>query len=90
MDLLSAGAGTVSVWMELLSTETGMPGIPRTLLTKGRSWEKDRVEWSTEDPAAEAECALHSLEGGLQTCLAGRHSPLWVGRLSAAGKNILT
>ena len=53
MELLSTEIGT-ALWMELLSTEIGIVGIPRTQETKGRPWGQGRVEWSTEDPAAEA------------------------------------
>ena len=68
VDLLSAGAGTVPILMELLSTETGTPGSPRTLQTKGRMWGEGTVEWNT-DLAAEAEGALHSLEASFWPAL---------------------
>ena len=38
------------LWMELLSTEIGTVGIPRTQETKGQPWGQGRVEWNTEDP----------------------------------------
>ena len=46
--------------------------------------QKGRVEWKTEDPAAEAEGALHSPPA----TLAGRHSPLWVDSLSAGAGTV--
>ena len=61
MELLSTDTG-IALWMELLSIEIRIAGIPRTQETKGRSWVQGRVEWNTEDLAAEAgqgDCALY-------------------------------
>ena len=52
MELLSTDTG-IALWMELLSTEIGIAGIPRTQETKGRLWGQDRVKWNTEDPVPE-------------------------------------
>ena len=49
--------------MELLSTDTGSSGSPRTPQTKVRMWGQGRVNWNTEDCAAEDEGALPSLAG---------------------------
>ncbi|KAK7811210.1 hypothetical protein U0070_026550 [Myodes glareolus] len=44
-----------TLWIELLSTEIGTAGIPRTQETKGRQWGQGSILRNTEDPAAEAE-----------------------------------
>ena len=66
--------------MELLSTEIGTAGIPRTQETKGRLWGQGRVEWNTEDLAAEVgqgDCAL--FRDSLPQIA---DSPLWMELLS--------
>ena len=44
MDLLSVEAGTVPVCMELLSTETGMPGIPPLSRRNSSALKQGRLE----------------------------------------------
>ena len=51
MELLSTDTG-IALWMELLSIEIRIAGIPRTQETKGRPWGQGRVQWNREDPAA--------------------------------------
>ena len=44
-----------SLWEELLSSATGLAGLPRTRETKGpQQWGEGGVPWNTEDPATEA------------------------------------
>ena len=58
--------------MELLRTDTGSPGSPRTPQKKGQMWGQDGVEWNTEDLQQKLKVACTPLWGasslpGLQT-----------------------